>query len=172
MSLKMKILQLPWSLRCPLVNIPQPNSQLHLPKSRLTDHLELRNSTAGSESDSFVTTDGQSASLSWNKAPIWNLRPDFYYSQTVAGLLMWGGGLPLTRGRVCRLQLLLAFASVVILKSVSLGTRDHILLSQILDFPFCRLLRLAWLRWKYSILPPHPWHLWRCADISPSTTVI
>jgi hypothetical protein len=34
--------------------------------------------------------DGQSASLSWNKAPIWGLRPDFYYCQTVAGLLMWG----------------------------------------------------------------------------------
>jgi hypothetical protein len=31
-----------------------------------------------------------SASLSWNKAPIWGLRPDLYYCQTVAGLLMWG----------------------------------------------------------------------------------
>jgi hypothetical protein len=31
----------------------------------------------------------QSASLSWNKALIWGLRPDLYYSQTVAGLLMW-----------------------------------------------------------------------------------
>jgi hypothetical protein len=29
----------------------------------------------------------QSASLSWNKAPIWGLRPDLYYCQTVAGLL-------------------------------------------------------------------------------------
>jgi hypothetical protein len=37
-----------------------------------------------------ITTDGQSASLSWNKAPIWGLRPDFYYWQTVSGLLMWG----------------------------------------------------------------------------------
>jgi hypothetical protein len=34
--------------------------------------------------------DGQSASLSWNKAAIWGLRPDFYYCQTVADLLMWG----------------------------------------------------------------------------------
>jgi hypothetical protein len=41
-------------------------------------------------SQSYVTTDGQSASLSWNKAPIWSLRPDFYYCQTIAGLLMWG----------------------------------------------------------------------------------
>jgi hypothetical protein len=35
-------------------------------------------------------TDGQSASRFWNKAPIWGLRPDLYYCQTVAGLLMWG----------------------------------------------------------------------------------
>jgi hypothetical protein len=43
-----------------------------------------------SESESYVTTDSQSASLSWNKAPIWGLRPDFYCRRTVAGLLMWG----------------------------------------------------------------------------------
>jgi hypothetical protein len=42
------------------------------------------------ESESYVTTDGQPASLSWNKAPIWGLRPDLDYSQTVSGLLMWG----------------------------------------------------------------------------------
>jgi hypothetical protein len=39
--------------------------------------------------ESHVTTDGQSASLSQIKAPISALRPDFYYCQTVAGLLMW-----------------------------------------------------------------------------------
>jgi hypothetical protein len=32
---------------------------------------------------------GQSASLSRNRAPIWGLWPDFYYCQTVAGVLMW-----------------------------------------------------------------------------------
>jgi hypothetical protein len=37
-----------------------------------------------------VTADGQVASLSWNKAAIWGLRPGIYYCQTVAGLLMWG----------------------------------------------------------------------------------
>jgi hypothetical protein len=42
------------------------------------------------QSQSYVTTDGQSASLSWNKAPIWGLRPDFHYCQTIAGLLIWG----------------------------------------------------------------------------------
>jgi hypothetical protein len=30
------------------------------------------------ESESYVMTDDQSASLSWNKAPIWGLRPDIY----------------------------------------------------------------------------------------------
>jgi hypothetical protein len=29
-------------------------------------------------------------SLSWNKTPIWGLRPDLYYCQIDAGLLMWG----------------------------------------------------------------------------------
>jgi hypothetical protein len=82
-----------------------------------------------SESESYVTTDGQSASLFWYKAPIRGLRADLYYCQTVAGLLMWGA--PLTRQRVCRLQLLLALASAVILESESCRTLDHILLFQI-----------------------------------------
>jgi hypothetical protein len=30
------------------------------------------------QTQSYVTTDGQSASLSWNKPPIWDLRPDLY----------------------------------------------------------------------------------------------
>jgi hypothetical protein len=42
------------------------------------------------ESESYVTTDGQPASLSWNKAPFWGLRPDLYYCLTVAGLLILG----------------------------------------------------------------------------------
>jgi hypothetical protein len=58
---------------------------------------------------------------------------------TVAGLLVWHS---LTRGQVCYLKLLLDLASAVILG----GTRDHILLSQIRDFTFRRLLRLAGLR--------------------------
>jgi hypothetical protein len=40
-----------------------------------------------SQSQGYVTTDGLSTSLSWNKAPIWGLRPDSYYCQTVPGLL-------------------------------------------------------------------------------------
>jgi hypothetical protein len=41
-------------------------------------------------SECYVTTDGQPASLSWNKAPIWALRPDLDYSQTVTVLILWG----------------------------------------------------------------------------------
>jgi hypothetical protein len=67
----------------------------------------------------------------------------------------WCGALSLTRGRVCRLQLLLALVSAVLFGSDSSGTRDHILLSQIRDFPFRRLLQLAGLRWRYSTSPPH-----------------
>jgi hypothetical protein len=57
--------------------------------------LALRNSSevnseSESETESYITTDSQSASLSWNKAPIWGLRPDFNYCLTVAGLLTWG----------------------------------------------------------------------------------
>jgi hypothetical protein len=40
--------------------------------------------------ESYVTTDGQSASLSWNETPVWGPRPDFCYFQTVADFLMWG----------------------------------------------------------------------------------
>jgi hypothetical protein len=58
-----------------------------------------------SQSETYITIDGQSACLSWNKAPAWGLRPDFYYCQTIAGLLMWGAlSLSLTRVRVCRLH--------------------------------------------------------------------
>jgi hypothetical protein len=67
----------------------------------------------------------------------------------------WYGALSLTRGRVCRLQLLLVLASAVILGSESHGTRDQILLSQIRDFPISRLLRLTGLRWRYSTPPSH-----------------
>jgi hypothetical protein len=69
--------------------------------------------------------------------------------------ISWCGVLSLTRGQVCRLQLLLVLTSAVILGSASRGTRHHILLSQIRDFRFCRLLRLAGLCWRYSTTTPH-----------------
>jgi hypothetical protein len=51
--------------------------------------------------------------------------------------------------------MLLALASVIFLGSESLWTSNHILLSQIWDFPFRRLLRLAVSRWRYSTPPSH-----------------
>jgi hypothetical protein len=64
---------------------------LRINQSRMTALLRLNRSE--SDSESYVTTYGQSARLSWNKAPIWDLRPDFYYCQTVAGLLIYGRSL-------------------------------------------------------------------------------
>jgi hypothetical protein len=101
---------------------------------------------------SSLMTNSQLASLSWNKALIWGLWPDFI---TVRQLrVCWCGSLSLMRGRICRLHLLMVL-SAVILGSESPETRDRILLSQIRDFPFRRLLRLAGIRWWYSTPPPH-----------------
>jgi hypothetical protein len=52
-------------------------------------------SSSESESESYVTTDGQSASLSWYKAPIRGLRPDIFFRSeygirlTVTFLIPW-----------------------------------------------------------------------------------
>jgi hypothetical protein len=43
-----------------------------------------------SQSQSYVTTDGQGASLPWNKVPILGIQTDLDYCLTVAGLLIWG----------------------------------------------------------------------------------
>jgi hypothetical protein len=79
-----------------------------LPKNQAFTDYNISNTTSRAASPVVawvwvhITTDGQSASLSWNKTPIWGLRPDFCYCQTVAGLLMWGAlsdertGLPFT----------------------------------------------------------------------------
>jgi hypothetical protein len=53
-------------------------------------HLQTGVSYSASQSQFYITTDGQSASQSWNEAPMWGLQPDIYYCHTVAGLLMWG----------------------------------------------------------------------------------
>jgi hypothetical protein len=108
--------------------------------SRLTTHLELRKLIIQVKV-SHIVTEGQSISKSWCWAPsgahdhifitVWQLRSCLC------------GAPSLTRWRVCLLFMLLALVSVVVLGSESLGTRDHILLSQIWDFPFRRPLRLT-----------------------------
>jgi hypothetical protein len=45
--------------------------------------------TSHRQSQSYVTTDGQSARLSWSKAPIWGLRPYNFCCMTVVGLMKW-----------------------------------------------------------------------------------
>jgi hypothetical protein len=116
---------------------------------RITAH-----SHESSQSQSHIATDGQPASLSWNKAPIWSLRPDLYYLGDSYGLVLVGRPLWREVGSVlfmcCWPLPAQSFSG-----SESLGTWDHLLLSHIWDFPFCRLLRLAGSRWRYSILPPH-----------------
>jgi hypothetical protein len=92
-----------------------------------------------SQSQSHIATDGLSISKSWCRAPSGAHGQIFI---TVWQLRSWFHGAP------SLMRVLLALASVVFLVSESLGTRDHILLSQIWDFPFCRLLRLARSRWR------------------------
>jgi hypothetical protein len=72
----------------------------------------------GIESESYVTTDGQSASLSWYKPPIRGLRPDFISVRNmeyVWQLRSWFRGTPsLTRGRVCHLSVIVDSKSLLI----------------------------------------------------------
>jgi hypothetical protein len=78
-------------------------------------------------------------------------RPDFFSLLNTCGHSPYTNiTFSLTRGWVCHLKLLLALDSAFTVRSKFRRTRDHILLSQIWDFPFFRLLRLAGLRWKYS----------------------
>jgi hypothetical protein len=111
------------------------------------------NNLVTSESKSYATIDGQLASLSWNKAPIWGLRPDFYYRQTVAGLLMWGA---LSDERTSQ-----SFTTSAGPRQhshsrvrVMWGSRPYFTVSHS-RLPFRRLRRLAGSWWRYSIPPPH-----------------
>jgi hypothetical protein len=135
-----------------------------------------------SRSQSYVTTDGQSASLSWCQAPMWGLRPDLYYCRTFAGMLMWGAlsdermGLPFTiaagapqrsHSRVRVPQDIWPYFTVSDsrlpqpggpgpLISIPQDQGGPVILPGT-GFPFRRLLRLAGLWWKYSNPPPYGW---------------
>jgi hypothetical protein len=102
--------------------------------------------------ESYVKTDGQSASLSYNKVPIWGLWPDLYYCQTVAGMLMWGALSDERRG----LSFIIAACPRQRSHSrarVPWDLRPYFTVSDS-RLPFCRLLRLAGLRWRYMTPPP------------------
>jgi hypothetical protein len=82
---------------CSLVAVPTELCKCNLALAAIITWLEIFGNRSSSSNyllphapEYYVTTDGQSASLSWNKAPIWGLRPDFYYCQTVSGLVTWG----------------------------------------------------------------------------------
>jgi hypothetical protein len=98
-----------------------------------------------SQSQSYIATDGRSISKSWCRAPS-GAHDQIFIIVTV--LFLWGA---LSDERT---SLSFIYADgprqVDFLGSESLGTRGHILLSQIWDFPFRRLLRRAGSRWRYS----------------------
>jgi hypothetical protein len=115
-----------------------------------------------------IATDGQSVCKSWCRAPsgphgqvfitVWELRSCFC------------GAPSLTRRRICLLHMFLALDSAVFVWTESRGTRDHIVLTQIWNFPFRRHLRLAGSRWRYSIPPPlNCWRYSRCIASARTT---
>jgi hypothetical protein len=108
----------------PLLSVPElsPASATSFSQQQLTTTETQHSLTATpSQSRRYVTTDGQSASLSWCQAPIWGPCSEIYYCQTVAGSLMLDA---LSEERTGCLQLLLAFTSAVIFGSQSRGTHD------------------------------------------------
>jgi hypothetical protein len=83
---------------------------------------------------SYFTTGGlPPIRSSWHQAP-WAPQPKIFFQLTSCGNGPYVTS-SLTRGWVCRLQLLLALATAVVLRSKSHRTQDHILLSQIWDSP-------------------------------------
>jgi hypothetical protein len=101
-----------------------------------------------------TATDDQSVGK-FLSSQVWGSWPDIlvYYCLTVTAFFRWGA---LSDDRTGpSFYMLLVFASAIFLRSESLGTRDHILLSQIPNFPFLRLLRLAGSRRRYSTPPPN-----------------
>jgi hypothetical protein len=89
-------------------------------------------------SQSYITTDGQSASLSWCQAPICDPRPIFPLLSLIICWqlrICWCGAPSLTRSWVCSFQLLLDIVSTDFFRSESHGTHEDIVLSLILRLP-------------------------------------
>jgi hypothetical protein len=84
-------------------------------------------------SQSYITTDSQSAIPSWCQAPIWDTRPIFFILEIFFKQLRVYYFLApsLTRGRACNLLLLPVLVSAVPLGYESRGTQNHILLSHL-----------------------------------------
>jgi hypothetical protein len=137
-------------LACNSANSQLPSLLNYL---RLTSQ-ETPSVILSAKSQSHIATDGQSVSQSVSLG----VEPQMIFITVWQLQSCFCGAPSLTRRRVCLLYMLLVLASAVLFGSESRGTRDHILLSQIRDFPFRRLLRLAGSRWRYSTPPPHTPH--------------
>jgi hypothetical protein len=86
------------------------------------------------QSQIYLTTSGQSASLSWYQAAIWDTRPIILSFHGKYFQALFSNQAPyLRRGRICNLsaQLLQGLASSVTLKSKSRRTRGNIFLSHL-----------------------------------------
>jgi hypothetical protein len=121
------------------------------PAQLLYNHIHTENDNC--QRQSHTATDGQSVNKCWRRTT-----SEAHDQILITVWQLWScfrGAPSLTRGRVCLLYMLLAFAIAVFLGSESFGTRNHILLSQTWVFPFLRLLWLAGSQWRYSTPPPH-----------------
>jgi hypothetical protein len=102
-------------------------------------NVKLSNSPISKEfTQSYITTDSQSASPSWGVRRPSGTRDQFFFLLEIffRQLRVCYFVTPsLTRGRVCNLLLLLVLASAAPIGSESWGTRDHILLPQFLRLP-------------------------------------
>jgi hypothetical protein len=110
-------------------------SQFYLSNSPGTLELESvllnSNSSQSQNQTYFTTSDIPPISSSWLQAP-WASRAVFFSQLNPCGHSPYVTS-SLTRGWICRLQLLLALASADILRSDSRGTHGHILRPQIRD---------------------------------------
>jgi hypothetical protein len=143
-------------------------NSLHCSKCRLSESDSA--SESESESESELLYDGRFTANQFVLAtsPLRPTASNFIFQLNTCGYSPHVTS-SLTREWVCRLKLLLALASAVILRSDSRlpqlrgpGPLIYIpqeqggpFISPVTGFPFRRLLRLAGLLWRYSTPPPH-----------------
>jgi hypothetical protein len=114
------------------------SSTVHL-MTRTVHHLDWGAASLApiSQSQGYFTTGGlPPISSSWRQDPRYS-RTAIFSQLNTCGYSPYVTS-SLTRGLICRLQLLLILVGVVILGSESCGTHGHILLSQIWDYPTWR----------------------------------
>jgi hypothetical protein len=99
---------------------------------------QKRNDSSNSQSQSYITTDSQSASSSWYKAPIWDLRLIFPILSLIIFRqfhVCWCWAPSLTRSRVCTFQFLPYTANAAFPRSDPHGTLELSSLSLFLRLP-------------------------------------